>query len=561
MARRNLRNSNKLVIHRRRNKSLTNECQALSVYCANLKGENTSFKSKYDLLLARVARLEAVAKKPQKKKRSLGSYLIGFIAGIAATLLVVFLVNSVSFTLEIPNDGINGIVTLSGNPVAPEDFLSDSYGMEGIGAEFYSPGDIDFYRGGRHEIVLVLQMGRRTAETTTVLYVLEPLRYVEMEAGTPSSYITPAKFLPAAYIVNADTALDIAIHGGLPEQDILEVGRHTITVSVNGVFFDSEVNIVDTTPPTATLTNVTIPMGQDIELDDFILEYFDISPIVDIWFVEEPYVFAPGNQTVSIGFKDYFGNQAIYSAILTVHPNTIPPQIFGTQDIIVQIGTPIIYRIGVSAEDAFGRPLDFNVDSSNVNIHELGTYTAIYYAIDAWGLRTEAEIHVTVLEVDPERVRDLAQAVLDNILSGNMTQVQEARAIFDWIQNNVAYAANISQGSVYEGAYQALRNRRGDCFVFYSVSQVLLTVAGIPNMHIQRIETAADRHSWNLINPDELGWHHFDATPLMPVGEQRLNRFMFTSSQARRHTQLIHSYLGTRDYYTYDSELLPEIVQ
>jgi len=558
-----MRGSQRLSTYRRKNKILTAECQALQASCLELEHENAGHKSKYDQLLARVARLEAATKKPPPKRKSRkgGAYFIGFVTGAVIALLVFYILNSITLSLEIPPGGVNGVITLRGNHVAPGDFLSDIDKMEDIRAEFLNPEAVDFYQAGMQEVVLTLRNGRRVSEAHVVLNIIEPQLYFQLEAGSPSSYVSPDFFVPPALVTKSDVPLDVVIHSGLPQHDILEVGRHVLSVSVNGVFFHPELNVVDTTPPSAVLTDITIPMGQEVALDDFIMEYFDISPVVRIWFVKEPDIFTPGVQPVEIGFEDYFGNQAVYSAYLTVSPNNMPPQIFGTQDILVQIGSPIIFRLGVSAEDAFGRPLEFFVDSSNVNIHELGTYTVIYYTVDDWGLRTEAVINVTVLEVDPERVREMAQAVLDNILREDMTQAEEARAIFDWTQNNVAYAANISRGSVYEGAYQALRNRRGDCFVFYAISEVLLTQAGIPNMHIRRIETATASHSWNLINPDGLGWHHFDATPLLPINEQRLNRFMFTSSQARWNTQLIHGYLGTRDYYTYDPELYPEIVQ
>ena len=536
--------SNKYILFRRRNKNLASESQALGTSLATLKTENIK-------LLERIAKLEVAKPRPKRGLRVGWVYFFGFIAGAFLAVVAIFLMNYMTLSLEIPDGIVKDVVVLSGTQVSPEAFLSDT----DITAEFNYP--IDFFHNGKQEVVLLLQSGRRVGKATASINILEPLMSIQIEAGTPPSYITPLSFVPLAY--NAD--VDIAIHSGLPEAEGFRVGRHIVTVSVNGSFFHPEIIVLDTTPPTAVLTDVIVPMGQAVELDDFVVEYFDESPVVDIWFLREPDVFNAGEQLVEIGFEDYFGNQAIYSAVLTVRANAVPPQIFGTRDIQVQIGSPIIFRMGVSAEDAFGRSLEFFVDSSALNINELGEYTVIYYTIDAWGLRTEVEITVTVLEVDPERVRYLAQAVLDNILYEGMTQVQEARAIFDWIQNNVAYAANISRGSVYEGAYQALRNRRGDCFVFYSISEVMLTLAGIPNMHIQRIADAPSRHSWNLINPDGLGWYHFDATPMQPVHNQRLNRFMFTSSQAREHTITIARELLTPDYYTYYPELYPEIVQ
>ena len=568
--------SQKLTLYRRRNKKLAYKSQTLQATCAQLKTENEE-------ILARVAALEDAAirnikrrgrraetsdkpmpsSKPKTRKK--GLFFIGLAAGIIIALLTVFLADRITLNLDIPPGGVNGIITLSGSPIAPGDFLSNTNEspdeMAGITARFLDPQAVDFYQAGMQEVTLMLQNGRRIGEASVILNIIDPELYFQLEAGVPSSYITPEFFVPTESVMTSDVALDVVIHSGLPAGGIFTVGLHVFSVSVNGVFFHPQVNVIDTTPPTATLRDITIPAGEDIEPEDFIIEIFDMSPVVDIWFVNEPDTFAPGEQTVDIGIEDYFGNQAVYSVALTVLNNTVPPQIFGTQDIYVQIGSPIIFRMGVRAEDAFGRPLEFFVDSSEVNIHELGTYRVIYYTVDPWGLRAEAEIYVIVMDVDPERVWEMGQAVLDNILQEGMTQVEQARAIFDWIQNNVAYAANISRGNVYEGAYQAMRNRRGDCFVFYSISEVLLTLAGIPNMHIQRIPGTPTRHSWNLINPDGLGWHHFDATPMMPVHNQRLNRFMFTSSEAREHTWLIQQALGTQDYYTYDPARYPDNVQ
>ncbi|MCL2378221.1 MAG: transglutaminase-like domain-containing protein [Defluviitaleaceae bacterium] len=537
---------------------------------------NTQPATESEPFLSKVSEAKRAAKADKAKAgtRKRGAYFIGFAAVIIGILAIV-LANTLTFTLEVPENGIIGVAVLSGTAAAPEAFISHIEEMEGVVAEFLEPEAIDFYTGGRQEVVLTLQRGRRVGEAVAPLYIITPLLYVQIEAGTPVSDTAPFDFVEMAYIINPNTALDVVIHEGLPYQDVwmVVIGEYIVRVSVNGVFFISRVSVADTTPPIVTLKNITIPMGQAVEPYDFIVDHFDFSPVlrscaiygrvptIAAWFVNEPYVFTPGEQIVEIEFIDYFYNKAVYSAVLTVLPNTVPPRILGARDIFTQIGSPIIFRRGVEAADAFGRPLDFTVDSSYVNIHEVGIYTAVYHTVDAWGLQAEVTVYVHVLEVDPVRVRELANAVLDSILHYDMTQVQQAQAIFDWISVNVAYAADVSRSTVYEGAYQGLRNRRGDCFVFYSVSEILLTQARIPNMHIRRIEGTPTRHSWNLINPDGIGWFHFDTTPLTPIFGQRLNRFMFTSYQARHHTQLIQSYFGMRDYYTYDPDLYLEIVQ
>ena len=241
------------------------------------------------------------------------------------------------------------------------------------------------------------------------------------------------------------------------------------------------------------------------------------------------------------------------------YPNA-PPRIYGVQDIYVQQGGSIMFRRGVSAFDYFDNPINFAVDSSNVDVSTLGSYAITYSAIDDWGQITEKTAYVHVVEVEPDIVRALADVILDGILRENMTQVEQARAIFQWVGGNISYAATAGNRTLYEGAYQAIRYRNGDCYVFFAISELMLTRAGIPNMKIARVGGNTS-HFWNLINPDDLGWHHFDATPLRAQFNDRVDRFMFTSSQAQVFTEIIWNEIRERNYYVYDPDLYPEIVQ
>jgi len=239
--------------------------------------------------------------------------------------------------------------------------------------------------------------------------------------------------------------------------------------------------------------------------------------------------------------------------------NDTPPVIYGTGDIVTAVGEPILFRSGVSAADAFGRVLTFTVDSSAVNMNASGVYTAVYAATDAWGLTTEVEINVHVMNITPNAVYEMADAILAQILTTGMTQVQQARAVFDWVSDNITFAMAIGYESVYVAAHQGLINRRGNCFVFYALSEIMLTRAGVPNMRIERIPGTGIGHRWNIINPDELGWHHFDATPNRIIS--RNERFMFTNAQAIAFTQRIvdEQEDGTVEFYTFNPNLYPDI--
>jgi len=240
-------------------------------------------------------------------------------------------------------------------------------------------------------------------------------------------------------------------------------------------------------------------------------------------------------------------------------PDT-PPVFEGLRTIESMKGVPIMYRRGVSAYDGLGRPLDFEIDSSNVDLNTIGEYIAIFSAEDNYGHKTDVEVKVLILEIDVEWVNDLIDGVLNEILTDSMTQVDQAKAIFTWIKSNVSFTAMAAAPqSAYEGAYRALQDRRGGCTIFSSLSYVMLTRAEIPNLRIDRVPEAPTRHRWNLINPDGLGWYHFDAFPIL-LGGPRDELYMFTASHAANFTRQMTSVDGVAMYYVYDPELYPEIV-
>ena len=451
---------------------------------------------------------------------------------------------------------VNDVAVLQGHEVNVRDFLVHVESSNGIiDVQILYPPVIDWNDLGRHEVVINVAENGISAREIVAIYILEPLESIRLEAGSSVDEISPLDFVADVHLIDGWTHFNVDFLTDL-EGFTDEVGQREVALIFNGVVFNAIVDIVDSTPPVVSLTDVTVRMGREVSPWDFITEVFDISPPVLAYFSGVVDTDTEGSHPVFIAVWDYFGNTAHHMATLTVLPNAEPPVIIGAVDIDVMIGSSVMFRQGVSAEDAFGTPLELHVDSSLVNVHEFGSYPVIYSAVDAGGLRTEVTVYVRVIDVDTHEVRERAQEVLDRILRDDMTQVEEARAIFDWITANVGYAAGFEPRSVYEGAHQALVHRRGDCFTFYSVSEVLLTMAGVPNRRVDRYG-GQNRHVWNLINPDELGWHHFDTTP---IRVRTIDRFMFTDSQAQRFSEIIRIETLERNYFTFDTSLHPEVV-
>jgi len=455
------------------------------------------------------------------------------------------------------------IVILQGQSVEADDFLYPDEDAELISAAFRRPG----FRpsAGRQNVPMTLTRGWRTLDTTAVLYVMTTIEQIPHEYTEHGSDLNAIDFVANADIA-AGVPFDVRFVTEPMALEQYDVGDHILYLALNGAPFEVMLHVTDNTPPAVEPVDKVILIGEKVIPEHFVTDVFDASGIGAVSFVEEPNVFAHHNQIVQVKVEDKFGNYSIVNAALTIRLNDSPPVIEGVDDTIVsQLGIPILYRQGVKAYDSFGRKfedigLDIEVDSSGVDQQEVGVYTALVKAVDLSGLVTEIEVTVHVLDVDIEEINRRVDEVLDSILRNDMTQLQKVQAIHNWVRRNVHYAAvRGGPATAYEGADRALRERRGNCYIFYSISEVMLTRAGIPNMRIERIPGTPTRHRWNLVNPDELGWHHFDS---FPTRLQLGSPFAFFNDTERvRYAQQIQAINGMRDYYTYDPTLYPEIAQ
>ena len=143
--------------------------------------------------------------------------------------------------------------------------------------------------------------------------------------------------------------------------------------------------------------------------------------------------------------------------------------------------------------------------------------------------------------------------VLDGIVTADMTRMEQARAVFDYVHDNIYYTGSSDKSDWEAGAYAGLTTGKGDCFTYYAVSRALLTVLEIDNLPVERVGGEA-RHYWNLVDCGD-GWYHFDACPRSSRLPYFLS-FMFTDQQAADYTAE-----AGRCYYDFDGTLLPERAQ
>lgn len=241
-------------------------------------------------------------------------------------------------------------------------------------------------------------------------------------------------------------------------------------------------------------------------------------------------------------------------------PDTEAPRLLGLGGLTVEAGGTILYRDGVSAVDDVDGPVPLQIDAGAVDLNKAGVYPVIYSAVDAAGNAVSKTVAVVVTASDEdqdgpfaERLETITKKILAEITTEEMDQREKARAIFDYVHDNIHYAGSSNKRSWVRAAYTGFTRGIGDCFNYFACSKALLTQAGIENVDLQRVG-GVSQHFWQLVNVGD-GWYHFDACPTPK--EYGLDAFLFTEAQARAFTEMCAGDDRYPNYYVYDYAACP----
>ena len=409
-----------------------------------------------------------------------------------------------------------------------------------------------FTSPGAQDVVVVLEdRGGNKTEITSRVYIFGIKHSMVVEAGASAIELRDY-FVEAPGLENKHNFIAMSIETGIAGAGLRSVGEHNVVIRANGILFNTLVTVVDTTPPSAVPSDVSVWLGRTADAFAFVSDVKDCSEVT-ARFKSAPDFSEEGTYPVTVILEDVWGNTAEFTASLTVIRDTIPPVISGAENRTVLLGDTVAYRSGVSAEDNADGPIEFTVDSSAVNIYAVGNYPVTYSAVDSSGNRTDRTVTISVLDLTYDLVYSMVDEILARILTPEMSPEEVVRKIHNWVRSNVRYVSNRERVTL-RGAYFGLKNRQGDCFTFYAVSEVMLTRAGISNMRVTRVG-GRTQHFWNLVNIGT-GWYHFDTNPIM----SSLNTCMFTSVDAVNYTRRIDSVVNINNYFVYDRSLYPPIV-
>ena len=304
--------------------------------------------------------------------------------------------------------------------------------------------------------------------------------------------------------------------------DLNHVGEQEIVIEAKGKKRTCKLIVKDTTPPKAKAENMTIDIDGDLKAKELVTDIQDATD-VKCSFEKKPDLSKKGKVSATVVLTDEGGNTAKVSSEIKVIEDKEAPEINGVAPLTGFAGDPISYKAEITVTDNCDKKVKLEIDKSDVNQEEPGTYDVIYTAKDRAGNKTEEKTTITIKEkpenyVEPEEVEKEADEVLAEIIDDDMTQKEMARAIYDWTRTNIGYVNSSEKESWTNGAHQGFTTRQGDCFIFFATAKALLTQAGIPNLDIEKSDTSHSRHYWSLVDVGD-GWYHFDTTPRQGGGE------------------------------------------
>ena len=306
-----------------------------------------------------------------------------------------------------------------------------------------------------------------------------------------------------------DSSFDLRVPGDYP----LEIACNLKPFGMRT--FKTILHVQDTIAPEFSLNVDAIDMYTTAPAPtaaDLVESVNDVSNCV-IDFKEEYDFSKEGSFDVTVVVTDASGNSSEATVPCKVVADVTPPEITGVEPLVVAQGDAISYKKNVVVTDDIDDNPQLEVDTSEVNADKRGVYKLKYIATDSAGNVTEKNTTIKIVsakiaEATEETVNAMADEILAQIVTEDMSQKEQARAVYNWVVDNITYSESAGIDDLYSAAYKGMHNRIGDCTVKQKTAEVMLNRLGIKNMEIEKIRDTRG-HYWLLIDVGE-GWYHYD---------------------------------------------------
>lgn len=299
-------------------------------------------------------------------------------------------------------------------------------------------------------------------------------------------------------------------------------GTHTFSVVSGGKTVKVKLKVKDTVAPVMQLKQINWAVGTPMpDPKYFVASTAEADNYTGQYIGELPNFNSYADYTVQVQYTDASGNKSpVYDAVLTLCKDTEAPAI-AAQDIECRVGDGIVWRNYVTLSDNCAGEISLSVDSSAVNTSREGSYTVYYTATDASGnvAKAQATVLVVTMNVTDEMLYTEIDKVIARIITPDMDKAAQCRAIYQYVQGNIAYVNTSAKGDWKYAAYMALFSTgTGDCYSYFAASKAFFERLGIQNLDIQRLPGYTDNtHFWSLVNigtADAPVWYHYDSTRL-----------------------------------------------
>lgn len=257
--------------------------------------------------------------------------------------------------------------------------------------------------------------------------------------------------------------------------------------------------------------------------------------------------------TVSLIYRSAEGRTATKTATLDVTVDKEAPVIEGVRVIAVYVGDAVAYRDGVTVTDDCDGAIDLVIDDSAVDTTTEGEYPVTYTATDRTGKRTVVETKVCVYNdrITEEMLWEKLDPLISKLELKSMNRVTQIETIWEYVhkRGTISYSGTSDKGDWVRGAYDALTQKTGDCFTYFSLSKAFFTRLGIENLDIFKASTGGqtNSHYWSMVNVGTESapiWYYYDSTR---VENQTWDAYLMTDSQM--------SYLRTERPDLYNTDL------
>lgn len=302
-----------------------------------------------------------------------GEYLLSFTHGKKAETVCLTVKDTTAPLLTLRNVTVDIGTTLN-----PDDFVETVSDFSPVELSFAQPlGDLNRYGDTMVEIIATDASGNTSRSSCTLSYAWIH-KQVTIELGSTISI--------EDILVNPEKDGDLISQETLDSLNQSPVGTYPITVTAdNDRTAICQITIADTTPPAVTVQDVTVYEGDEVALEDLLLEATDLAGPVTTKLNRELSTDKAGTYTITVEVTDPNGNLTVKSCTLTVLKDSEAPVFSGLKDFSTHKGTAPNYTSGVNATDARDGEVEFQYDASKVDLNKPGTYEVTYTAVDKAG--------------------------------------------------------------------------------------------------------------------------------------------------------------------------------